>query len=61
MTRKIMNIPESFFSNLKDYHFESHYMDLGGLNMHYLDEGDKNGNPPFYFTINIPGVTSTGI
>lgn len=49
MIKKILTTPETYFSDLKDYPFESHYMDLGGLKMHYLDEGDKNGKPIFLF------------
>ncbi len=49
MTKKILTTPENFFSNLKDYPFESHYMDLSGIKMHYLDEGDKNNKTIFLF------------
>lgn len=47
MSKKILTTPENRFSNLKDYPFESHYMDLGGIKMHYLDEGDKNNKTIF--------------
>lgn len=49
MAKKILTTPEVAFANLKDYPFESHYMDLGGLKMHYLDEGDKNNKTIFLF------------
>lgn len=49
MAKKILTTPEVAFTNLKDYPFESHYMDLGGLKMHYLDEGDKNNKTIFLF------------
>ncbi len=36
--------PLEAFENLEDYSFEAHYINVGdGLNMHYLDEGDKEG------------------
>lgn len=28
-----------------EYPFESHWLDLGGVRMHYLDEGPRNGEP----------------
>lgn len=39
----ILRTPESRFSGLPDYPFESHYLSLGsGLRMHYLDEGPRD-------------------
>jgi len=32
-------VSESFFQDIKDYPFDSHYMDIDGLRMHYVDEG----------------------
>lgn len=49
MSKKILRTPENSFSNLKDYPFKSNYMDLGGLKMHYLDEGNKNDKAIFLF------------
>jgi haloalkane dehalogenase len=41
----IYKTPESFFFDLKDYPFQPNYMNINGLQMHYLDEGVKNGRP----------------
>lgn len=46
---KVLRTPESAFRNLKDYPFKANYMDLGGVKMHYLDEGDKNNKAIFLF------------
>lgn len=35
--------PEERFENLPDYPFAPKYVEIDGLRMHYLDEGDKNG------------------
>jgi len=37
--------PDSRFSNLKDYPFDSHYVELNGLRMHYVDEGPESASP----------------
>lgn len=42
MRTEILKTPESRFDNLKDYPFKSNYMKLGGIRMHYLDEGSEN-------------------
>ena len=36
---------ESNFIDLKDYPFKANYVDVGGLRMHYLDEGPQKTNP----------------
>lgn len=41
----ILRTPESFFVGLQDYSFEPHYMELGGLRLHYLDEGPADADP----------------
>lgn len=46
---KVLRTPESRFNNLKDYPFKSNYMDVGGVRMHYLDEGNKNDKVIFLF------------
>jgi len=32
-------VSESFFHDVKDYPFDAHYVDINGLRMHYIDEG----------------------
>jgi haloalkane dehalogenase len=39
----IYRTPDSRFEQLPDFDFEPHYVDQGGLRMHYLDEG--KGDP----------------
>lgn len=46
---KLLKTPESRFKNLKDYPFKANYMDVGGVKMHYLDEGDKSNKTIFLF------------
>lgn len=35
--------PAERFENLRDYPFTPNYIEIDGLRMHYLDEGDKDG------------------
>jgi len=49
MKTRILTTPETAFANLKDYPFKPNYIDVGGLNMHYVDEGDKNNKVIFLF------------
>lgn len=37
--------PDSRFQNLPNYHFAPHYEDVGGLRMHYVDEGSGSADP----------------
>ncbi|MFT6121806.1 MAG: haloalkane dehalogenase [Oleiphilaceae bacterium] len=37
--------PESRFKKLPNYHFEANYLDVGGLRMHYVDEGPSDADP----------------
>lgn len=47
--KNILRTPEIAFANLPDYPFESHYMEVNGLRMHYLDEGKKESKVLFLF------------
>jgi haloalkane dehalogenase len=42
---KILRTPETCFENLPDYDFDSKYIEVDGLRMHYVDEGRENGEP----------------
>jgi haloalkane dehalogenase len=42
---QVLRTPESRFQNLPGYAFAPHYLDLGGLRMHYLDEGPRDTPP----------------
>jgi hypothetical protein len=38
-----LRTPDSRFERLLDYPFEPNYVDVGGLRMHYVDEGPADG------------------
>ncbi len=40
-----LRTPDSQFERLLDYPFTPHYADVGGLRMHYLDEGPADAPP----------------
>ena len=40
-----LRTPDSRFERLLDYPFEPNYVDVGGLRMHYVDEGPADGKP----------------
>lgn len=42
---KIFHTPESRFAGLKDYPFQSHFIRIKNLQMHYLDEGPPDKRP----------------
>jgi haloalkane dehalogenase len=42
-----LRTPDERFANLPGYNFEPHYIDVGGLRMHYLDEGPRDGQIVF--------------
>ena len=48
-TNKFIKTPDSAFENLPDYPFKPNYMDLDGVRMHYLDEGNHNEKIIFLF------------
>ena len=39
----VLRTPEERFTNLDGYNFEPNYLMIGGLRIHYLDEGPKDG------------------
>ncbi len=42
---KTIRTCDSCFDGLEDYPFEANYVDVGGLRMHYVDEGDPSAAP----------------
>ena len=40
---KFLRTPDEQFDNLPGYAFEPHYVDIGELRMHYVDEGPRDG------------------
>lgn len=42
---KIFSTPESRFTGLKDYPFQSHFIKINNLHIHYLDEGPSDARP----------------
>jgi haloalkane dehalogenase len=39
----VLRTPDQCFDNLPDYSFSPHYAEMQGFRMHYLDEGEPNG------------------
>src|SRR6266699_118144 len=39
-TMPVIRTPEERFENLPDFPFQPHYIDMNGLRIHYLDEGE---------------------
>lgn len=62
--------PDERFANLPGYDFAPHYCDVGGLRMHYVDEGPRDGEPvlllhgepswSFLYRHMIPVITAAG-
>ena len=50
---KILRTPESRFNDLKDYPFQSHYVSIKNVRMHYLDEGPAD-SPPVLLLHGVP-------
>jgi len=42
---KFVRTPEERFENLPDYPFEPHYVSVGDLRMHYVDQGPADADP----------------
>lgn len=42
---QVLRTPESRFENLVDYPFESKYVNVEGIRIHYIDEGPKDASP----------------
>ncbi len=42
---KALRTPDSRFRKLPDYDFGTNYVDVGGLRMHYVDEGPRDADP----------------
>ena len=43
--KRILRTPESRFTGLKDYQFQSHFIRIKNLQIHYIDEGPVNARP----------------
>ena len=41
----VFRTPDERFENLQGFDFEPHYVEVGGLRMHYLDEGPADADP----------------
>ena len=62
----VFRTPDERFENLPEYPFEPHYLQVAGLRMHYLDEGEGDpvlclhGEPTWSFLYRkmIPSITS---
>jgi haloalkane dehalogenase len=40
-----LRTPDERFSNLPEYDFDPHYVEIGGLRVHYVDEGPSSAEP----------------
>ncbi|MFA0570682.1 haloalkane dehalogenase [Vibrio gallaecicus] len=47
MTLQTLRTPEEAFATLIDYPFTANYLEIDGLRMHYLDEGESNDKTIF--------------
>lgn len=45
LPRGVVRTPDERFKNLPGFDFEPHYVEIGGLRVHYLDEGPPDANP----------------
>ena len=67
---EVLRTPDERFQNLPGYNFEPHYADVGGLRMHYIDEGPRvaapvlmlHGEPSWCYLYRkmIPIITAAG-
>jgi haloalkane dehalogenase len=48
-TPEVFRTPDSRFEQLPGYGFASHYLEVDGLRMHYVDEGPREGLPVVCF------------
>ncbi len=39
---KLLRTPDERFENIPEFHFEPHYVEVGEIRIHYLDEGPKS-------------------
>ncbi|MEM9633067.1 MAG: haloalkane dehalogenase [Pseudomonadota bacterium] len=46
-TMEFLRTPDKAFETLKDYPFKANYIDVDGLRMHYVDEGQASGRVIF--------------
>jgi haloalkane dehalogenase len=44
-SKYVLRTPEERFDSLPDYNFDSHYVDIDSMRMHYIDEGPHDANP----------------
>jgi haloalkane dehalogenase len=42
---KTVSTPDARFVDLEDYPFDPHYIEVDGMRMHYVDEGDRSADP----------------
>ncbi len=68
---EILRTPDERFANLHGYAFAPHYVELGELRMHYLDEGPRegpivlclHGEPSwsYLYRTMVPGLVAAGL
>ena len=40
---ELLRTPDERFENLPDFPFEPHYLEIDKIRIHYVDEGNKDG------------------
>ena len=68
---EILRTPDERFANLAGYPFTPHYVELGELRMHYVDEGPRDGaivlclhgepSWSYLYRTMLPGLTAAGL
>jgi haloalkane dehalogenase len=68
---EILRTPDQRFQNLSGYEFEPHYLDIGEMRMHYVDEGPADAPPvlllhgepswSYLYRHMIPPIASAGL
>jgi haloalkane dehalogenase len=66
-----LRTPDERFANLPGYNFAPHYADIGGLRMHYIDEGPRDAQPvlmlhgepswAYLYRKMVPVITAAGL
>lgn len=70
MTPRTIRTPDTNFAHVTDFAYEPHYLDIDGMRMHYVDEGDRDapvallmhGMPTwsYLYRTMIPGLLDAG-
>ena len=45
MSSTVLRTPDACFGQIPGYDFAANYIDIGGVRMHYVDEGPRKASP----------------